>query len=141
MDKNRQRLDHKDRPVQGANGAMNEPPGVPLERPSRDPLTPATHWREPERMRDVAGVTRRMELKQMTPVFSTALPPRGLSGLIRRKAYSLPETHARHWMTLLFADRVELWEHRVARLVKVVAMVPVGIAGVLLVARMLRSRS
>lgn len=140
MDKNRQRMDHKDRSAHGADASMSDRPGVPMERPSRDPLTPATHWHEPERMRNVPGVTRRVELKQMTPMFSTAFPPKGLSGMIRRKAYSLPETHARHWMTLLFADRVELWEHRVARLVKIVAVVPVGIAGVLLATRLLRSR-
>lgn len=136
MDKNRQRIDHQDPRVQGADAAMADRPGVPMEKDPRESIL-----REPERMRDVPRVTRRMELRQMTPVFSTAFPPRGLSGALRRKAYRLPETHARHWMTLLFADRVELWEHRVARLVKLVAVVPMGVAGVLLAVRAIRARA
>lgn len=139
MEKNRQRMEHHDRPVKGADAAMSERPGVPMEKPSHEPLTPATRWREPERMRNVPAVTRRMELKQMTPVFSTAYPPKGLSGAIRRKAYRLPETHARHWMTLLLADRVELWEHRIARAVKLIAVIPMGVAGVVLAMRMVRA--
>lgn len=138
MDKNRQRLDHN-RPAHGADLAMSDRPGVPMEKATHEPLTPTTHWKEPERMRPVPGVTRRMEIDRLTPVFSTAYPPKGISGLIRRAAYRVPETHARHWMTLLMADRVELWEHRIARLVKLVAVVPMGIAGVVLAARMVRA--
>ena len=140
MDKNWQRADHKGKAVHGADAALSERPGVPMERVPPEPLTPATHWREPERMRNDPRVTRRMELKQMTPVFSTALPPKGLSGMVRRAAYRLPETHARHWATLLFADRVERWEHRTARIAKLIALVPMGIAGVVLAARMMRAR-
>jgi hypothetical protein len=125
--------------ARGADLKMSDRPGVPMERAEHRPLTPATHWREPERMRNDPSVTRRMELKQMTPMFSTAYPPKGISGMIRRRAYRVPETHARHWMSLLLADRVELWEHRIARLVKLVAVVPMGIAGVLLAARMIRA--
>jgi hypothetical protein len=134
MDKNRMQSN-----VRGADLKMSDRPGVPMERADHGPLTPATHWREPERMRNDPSVTRRMELKQMTPMFSTAYPPKGISGMIRRRAYRVPETHARHWMSLLLADRVELWEHRIARLVKLVAVVPMGIAGVLLAARVIRA--
>ena len=134
MDRTRQHTN-----ARGADIKMSDRPGVPMERASHDPLTPATHWREPERMRNDPLVTRRMELKQMTPMFSTAYRPKGISGMIRRGAYRLPETHARHWMSLLLADRVELWEHRIARAVKLVAVVPMGIAGVLIAARMIRA--
>ncbi len=140
MDKTRQQADHKDRPARGADLKMSDRPGVPMERTTNDPLTPATHWREPERMRNVPGVTRRMELRQMTPVFSTAYPPKGISGMIRRRAYNLPETYARHWATLLLADRVELWEHRLTRLLKLLAVVPMGVAGAFFAARLLRAR-
>jgi hypothetical protein len=47
-------------------------------------------------------------------VFGTAQPPRGLSGVLRRRAYLLPEHHTRHWLWLLLADRIDVLEHRVA---------------------------
>lgn len=46
------------------------------------------------------------------PVFGTAQPPRGVSGVMRRLAYRIPEHHAKHWMLLLAADRVDVVGHR-----------------------------
>jgi hypothetical protein len=46
----------------------------------------------------------------ITPVFGTAQPPRGLSGMIRRAAYKLTESDIRHWLMLLVADRVNVVE-------------------------------
>lgn len=135
---NRTHRPHEPSQGAGADADPRDRPGVPMERTSREPLAA---WREPERMRDVPGVTRRAELQQMTPVFSTALPPKGISGALRRRAYRVPETDARHWMALLLADRVELWEHRAARLVKLLAVVPMGVAGVVFALRMARSRA
>lgn len=48
---------------------------------------------------------------EVTPVFGTDAPPRGLSGMIRSWAYRIPEHKAGHVMALLFADRVDVWEH------------------------------
>ena len=47
-----------------------------------------------------------------TAVFGTAQPPRGLSGVMRRRAYEIPEHHVRHWLLLMLADRIDLLEHR-----------------------------
>jgi hypothetical protein len=52
--------------------------------------------------------------QRLTPVFGTSVPPRGLSGLLRRQAYAIPDHHPLHWQTLLLADRVDVWEHRLA---------------------------
>jgi hypothetical protein len=90
-------------------------------------------WSEPEPMRPVPGVTKRMELHRMTPMFSTALRPSGLSGVIRRIAYNIPESHARHWATLMLADRVDVLEHRVKKLLKVMVIVPAGTAAAVLI--------
>jgi hypothetical protein len=46
-------------------------------------------------------------------VVGTAEPLSGLSGALRRFAYSIPEHEARHWMLLLAADRVDVVEHLV----------------------------
>jgi len=103
------------------------------------PLTAAAHWDQPQRMRPGRGLTKRAELRgQMTAVFGTAQPVRGLSGLLRRIAYSIPETRARHWMALLLADRVDVWEHRLVKLAKIAAVVPAGAAAVVIAVRFLK---
>lgn len=53
--------------------------------------------------------------RPLTPVFGTSVPPRGLSGAIRRMAYKIPEHKAYRWMLLILGDRVDVWEHRVRR--------------------------
>lgn len=47
---------------------------------------------------------------QLTPVFGTSCPPRGLSGAIRDAAYRLSEGRLGHWLALLLADRVNVVE-------------------------------
>jgi hypothetical protein len=134
-DRQKQRVSHADEPVVGRDIPAYERPGVPMEHEPR-PLTPAVRWNEPERMPAVPWVTKRMEIDRLTPVYSTALPPRGLSGMIRRVAYTMPESHARHWATLMLADRVDVLEHRIAKLVKLMVLVPAGTAAaVFLVAK------
>ncbi|HEY6460497.1 MAG TPA: hypothetical protein VIY73_10115 [Polyangiaceae bacterium] len=55
-------------------------------------------------------VLKRADLDELTPVFSTATPPHGISGLMRRLAYRSPEHHTMHWLVLLLADRVDAVE-------------------------------
>lgn len=68
--------------------------------------------------------------KTFPPVFGTDCPPRGLSGQLRRFAYSYPDHVARHWLMLLLADRVDAWEHRLQRSWPV--LVPAVVGGLLL---------
>jgi hypothetical protein len=135
-DKDRQRQEHLDRPVVGADLPTEERPGVPMEHAPR-PLTP-TAPEQFERMRPRRGITHRKELRSMTPVFGTAQPLHGLSGMLRRIAYSTRETRTRHWMLLLAADRVDVLEHRIAKLVKIAAFVPAGAAAVVLAVKFFR---
>ena len=138
-DRQKQRTVHADEPVIGRDLPRSERPGVPMEFEQPHQLTPTVRWSEPERMQPVPGVTKRMELTRLTPVFSTALRPSGLSGVIRRMAYTIPESHAKHWATLMLADRVDVLEHRIRKLVKLMVIVPAGTAAaVLLVAKVLR---
>lgn len=136
-DRQHQRHEHTSRPVVGADLSADERPGVPMERSPQQPLTPTApdHF---ERMRPRRGLTRRSGLRQMTPVFGTAQPLHGVSGLLRRIAYSIHETRVKHWMMLLMADRVDRLEHRIAGLVKVAALVPAGAAAVILAAKLLK---
>jgi len=54
--------------------------------------------------------------KPMPPVFGTSCPLRGVSGAIRKWAYTFPDHQARHWLLLIFADRVEATGPRLRRL-------------------------
>jgi hypothetical protein len=71
----------------------------------------------------------------ITPVFSSANPPRGLSGLLRRAAYRFPDYRSRRWLLLMVADRVDAIEHapltmmRVAGGLSVLAMLAAIIRG------------
>jgi len=91
-------------------------PGVPMER-APEPM-PGVHWTRPERQPPDPYVTRRAGLQNLPPVYSSALPPHGLPGAIRRAAYRVPEQYVRHWLMLLFADRVEVMQFRAGKLAK-----------------------
>jgi hypothetical protein len=47
-------------------------------------------------------------------VFGAAVPARGLSGVLRRAAYRVPEHRSARWTLLLAADRVDVLEGRAA---------------------------
>jgi hypothetical protein len=64
--------------------------------------------------------------KTPPPVFGTDVPPRGISGQLRRLARAYPDHMARHWMLLLASDRVDLLEHRIRK------ALPFAIGGLLI---------
>jgi hypothetical protein len=101
-------------PGWGADADRSLRPSVPRER--RDLLTGA-HWDFPERQPELVPRERSVEHKFLTPVFGTTAPLRGLSGAIRKYAYSrYSEARAAHWLILLASDRVDVLESRVAAL-------------------------
>lgn len=53
-------------------------------------------------------ILRSNERPGLTPVFGTSTPPSGLSGMLRRAAFKFSENDLRHWLILLFADRVNV---------------------------------
>jgi hypothetical protein len=68
-----------------------------------------------------------------TPVFGTAQPARGLSGLLRRGAHLAPEHRASRWMLLVAADRIDVLGGRLARnlwLVPAVVAIACGYAAI-----------
>ena len=87
----------------------------PKDRPSVpklqfDPSFSGAHWEFPERQKENWPRERSIEHKFLTPVFGTACPPKGLSGVIRKYAYrKYSEARAAHWLLLLAADRVDAW--------------------------------
>ena len=99
----------KNMPYWGVDLLLADRPGVPREVPARS--LPGAHDLAPQPVE--RKVLTRPELSRPTTVFSTALPPWGLSGLLRRLAYRYPDNLVRHWMLLLLADRVDAIESAV----------------------------
>ena len=89
-------LDHKNRPA------------YPMER--TPPRLEGLHWHDVEDQPLRMKVYHSVERPGVTPVFGTSTPPSGLSGMIRDIAYRLSENDVRHWLLLLFADRVNVVE-------------------------------
>jgi hypothetical protein len=97
-------LDPKDRPA------------VPKE--NFNPAITGAHWHFPERQPEKWPRERSTEHKFLTPVFGTVCPPRGLSGLIRRYAYTFSEGRLAHWGLLVLGDRIDVLESRITGLLR-----------------------
>lgn len=83
-------------------------PAVPKER--TPPRLEGVHWDVPEQQPVRVEILHSIERPGITPVFGTAVPPSGLSGVIRRRAFRRSENDLRHWLLLLAADRVNVVE-------------------------------
>ena len=87
----------------------------PADRPSYPREIAAetgAHWDLPEPQPERGERERSMEHGMLTPVFGTAQPLHGLSGVVRRYAYRRhSEGKAAHWLLLMAADRVDVAEH------------------------------
>jgi hypothetical protein len=60
------------------------------------------------------------------PVWGTAQPLKGASGIVRRRALHHPEYRARRWLLLMLADRMDVWEHRLGRAIPLLALAGTG---------------
>jgi hypothetical protein len=87
----------------------------PADRPSHpklcyDPESTGAHWRFPDRQPGGEGRERSIEHAFVTPVFGTAQPLHGPSGVIRGLAYRrFSEARLAHWLLLIAGDRVDAW--------------------------------
>lgn len=103
-------------PGWGVDLDYEERTSVPME--DFDPGATGAHWHFPERQPEHWPRERSPEHLMLTPVFGTVCPPKGLSGMIRRYAYTLGEGKSSHWLLLLAADRVDVLESAVESALK-----------------------
>ena len=82
------------------------------------PSDNGAHWTKPDQQEAHVTILKSpdADVKELTPVFGTTFPPKGLSGVLRTYAYSVGEGYKRRWMTLLLADRVDVVESTVSEL-------------------------
>ena len=92
----------------GADLDRKNRPAVPMERtPPR--FIHAHEGKLPQQPENVEILVS-TERPGITPIFGTAQPPKGLSGMLRRIAFRWSENDMRHWLILLAADRVNVVE-------------------------------
>ena len=99
-------------PGWGADLNKEDRPSVPRLKL----LETGAHWDFPERQPEKWPRERSVEHRFLTPVFGTAQPPSGLSGVMRKYAYGFSEGRAAHWLILLYADRVDAVENNLRSL-------------------------
>jgi hypothetical protein len=90
--------------------------GVDID-PKNDPTYPIKHrtdeeqqgysWERPPQQPVNIEVLHSNERPNVSAVFGTAAPPKGLSGMIRRYAFKHGEGSFAHWIPLILADRVD----------------------------------
>ncbi|MBS1585542.1 MAG: hypothetical protein JSS82_08330 [Bacteroidetes bacterium] len=88
--------------------------------PENDPTYPMKKWngadherlnypKAPQQDTDVE-ILKSIERPVVTRVFGSTVPPSGLSGMLRRKAFKYSEGTSAHWMGLILADRINMVE-------------------------------
>ena len=69
-----------------------------------------SNWQRPVLQESDTEILMSTERPMLPAVYGTILPPKGLSGVIRRFAFRYSENKYRHWLPLLIADRVDAIE-------------------------------
>lgn len=75
-------------------------------------------WERPPQQEKTTEILQSTEHERTPAVFGTNEPPSGLSGVIRKQAFTYSESMLRHWLLLILADRVNTAEGLVSDLTK-----------------------
>ena len=67
-------------------------------------------WARPAQQQPDVELLMSVEHKQLPAVFGTSVPPKWVSGMMRRTAFRWSESNWMHWMLLMGADRVNMVE-------------------------------
>lgn len=116
----------QDRKISGRNmdnGVKNIPGWGMDADPENNPTYPMKHsngadherlnYEKAPQQRQDMEILHSIERPGVTRVFGTSTPPSGLSGALRRYAYKFSEATAKHWMTLILADRINVIEGKI----------------------------
>jgi hypothetical protein len=84
-------------------------PAFPMRQQSGDEHK-GMNWQRPTQQDASVEVLHSNERPNLTAVFGTTVPPKGLSGHLRRLAFRFSESQMPHWVMLIAADRVQMIE-------------------------------
>lgn len=96
-------------PGWGIDADPDDMPNYPYKKYTGDDHNRLNYERPPLQESDVE-VLHSNERPSHSAVFGTVCPPSGLSGVLRRYAFTFSEGQWRHWLTLILADRVNVVE-------------------------------
>jgi hypothetical protein len=102
------RIDPSTVPGWGVDADPDNDPTYPIRDRSKDDHS--GDWARPALQQTDIEVLQSIEYIRRPAVFGTSTPPRGLSGIIRRRAFAYSESHWFHWLMLMGADRVDMVE-------------------------------
>lgn len=93
----------------GIDADPENEPTYPLKNYTGDDHA-RTHWDRPSLQVKDVEILHSNERPTISAVFGNTLPPKGLSGIVRRLAFRYSENRYRHWLPLLLADRIDVIE-------------------------------
>ena len=68
------------------------------------------HWDRPPLQESEVEILQSIEYVRTPAVFGTSTPPSGVSGVVRRAAFTWSESNWMHWLLLMGADRINVVE-------------------------------
>ena len=67
-------------------------------------------WERPELQQTDEEILISVERPGLPAVFGPLVPPKGVSGMLRRMAFKYSESDYRHWLPLILADKIGVYE-------------------------------
>jgi hypothetical protein len=104
-----QAIDRSTIPGWGIDADPENDPTYPMRDISGDDNA-GMNWRRPPQQEETVEVLQSIERNNLSAVFGTSTPPRGVSGMLRRQAFRYSESEWAHWLMLMAADRVNVVE-------------------------------
>ena len=105
----RQPIDTSKIPGWGVDADPDNDPTYPYRERDKDD-GPGMNWERPAQQEPDVEILRSIEHKRLPAVFGTAVPPSGVSGMLRRGAFKFSESNWAHWLMLMGADRINVVE-------------------------------
>ena len=93
----------------GIDADPENEPTYPMKKFTGDDYK-RTDYERPPLQQGHVEILQSNERPSLSAVYGTSTPPSGLSGIIRRYAFRYSEGSWTHWLSLILADRVNVWE-------------------------------
>ena len=107
--KNIRETDHTNIKGWGSDANPENDPTYPMKKRTNEEHEGYSWERPPQQAPDVE-ILHSNERPNITAVFGNSVPPSGLSGKIRRYAFKYSESSYGHWLPLMLADRINVFE-------------------------------
>ncbi len=102
-------VSYQDIPGYGMDADPKNEPTYPMKNYTGDDHKRLNYERSVQQAPSVE-ILQSNERPSLTAVYGTSVPPSGLSGMIRRYAFKHSEDRYRHWIPMILADRINVYE-------------------------------